>query len=139
MNQEPTGWEPVTVEHGDLVITFTNIGRRGAPVLHLFIANRDSGNGATFLVQGDQFAALAQLIAAERGPEPKRRVGKGELPSLLPDMLTPAEAAAFLRVHSKTLARWEKAGKVRCVFTAGGHRRYAKEDLAAFARQQGER
>lgn len=46
-----------------------------------------------------------------------------------PELLTPAETAAILRVDGKTLARWEKAGKIGSLRTAGGHRRYIKAEV----------
>ncbi|MHA1146429.1 MAG: MerR family DNA-binding transcriptional regulator, partial [Candidatus Helarchaeota archaeon] len=35
------------------------------------------------------------------------------------------QAAAELGVCAKTLRRWDRAGKIRCVRTAGGHRRFS--------------
>lgn len=39
-------------------------------------------------------------------------------------MLSPKEAAAFVGVHPRTLARWFQDGKIPGVLTPGGHRRY---------------
>ena len=39
--------------------------------------------------------------------------------------LTISEAAAYLNVCTKTLRRWDKAGKLNCSRTPGGHRRIA--------------
>ncbi|MFZ4497916.1 MAG: BldC family transcriptional regulator, partial [Candidatus Nanopelagicales bacterium] len=39
-------------------------------------------------------------------------------------LLTPAEVAALFRVDPKTVTRWAKAGKLTCIRTLGGHRRY---------------
>ena len=44
-------------------------------------------------------------------------------------MLTIAEASAFLGVHSDTLRRWEREGRITSHRTEGGHRRYEKQDL----------
>jgi excisionase family DNA binding protein len=41
-----------------------------------------------------------------------------------PELLTPREVAALFRVDAKTVTRWAKAGKLPCVKTLGGHRRY---------------
>ncbi|MFB4318128.1 recombinase family protein [Actinomadura sp. 21ATH] len=41
----------------------------------------------------------------------------------------PKEAAALLGVSPKTLDRWEQAGRLTAVRTAGGHRRYPVEDV----------
>ena len=37
---------------------------------------------------------------------------------------SPAKAAELLGVTPKTLARWAEAGKIECIYTEGGHRRY---------------
>lgn len=39
-------------------------------------------------------------------------------------LLTPGEVAAAFRVDRKTVTRWAKAGRLPCVRTPGGHRRY---------------
>jgi len=39
-------------------------------------------------------------------------------------LLSPAEAAAVLKVHRNTLARLEKRGELTALRTLGGHRRY---------------
>jgi excisionase family DNA binding protein len=39
-------------------------------------------------------------------------------------LLTPAEVAALFRVRPRTVTRWAKAGRLACVRTLGGHRRY---------------
>lgn len=47
--------------------------------------------------------------------------------------VSPAEASKYYNVTDQTLRRWEKAGKILCKTTAGGHRRYAiksKKDTA---------
>ena len=45
----------------------------------------------------------------------------------------PAEAAALFAVDPKTLTRWANAGKVGCIRTIGGHRRYSRAELCALA------
>lgn len=40
------------------------------------------------------------------------------------ELLTPAETAAIFGVHRKTVAQWEREGRLPCVRTLGGHRRY---------------
>lgn len=47
------------------------------------------------------------------------------------DLLTPAEVAALFRVDPKTVTRWAKAGKLSCVKTLGGHRRYLASEVNA--------
>ena len=39
-------------------------------------------------------------------------------------LLTPAEVAALYRVDPRTVTRWAKAGRLACIRTLGGHRRY---------------
>lgn len=48
------------------------------------------------------------------------------------DVVMPAEAARLAGVPLATLRRWAQAGKVPTVVTtAGGHRRFARADMAA--------
>lgn len=46
-------------------------------------------------------------------------------------LLTPAEVASMFRVDPKTVTRWAKAGKLNCVRTLGGHRRYLESEVRA--------
>lgn len=46
-------------------------------------------------------------------------------------LLTPAEVASMFRVDPKTVTRWAKAGKLSCVRTLGGHRRYLASEVQA--------
>lgn len=48
-----------------------------------------------------------------------------------PELLTPSEVARLMRVDPKTVTRWAKAGKLRCIRTLGGHRRFFAEDFAS--------
>jgi predicted site-specific integrase-resolvase len=50
-------------------------------------------------------------------------------------LLTPAEVAALFRVDPKT--RWAKAGKLTCIRTLGGHRRYRAGEVQALLEIQG--
>ena len=43
--------------------------------------------------------------------------------------LTISEAAEYLSVCTKTLRRWDKAGKLNCFRTSGGHRRIATIEI----------
>jgi excisionase family DNA binding protein len=45
------------------------------------------------------------------------------------ELLTPAEVARMLRVGPKTVTRWEQEGKLRCIKTLGGHRRFRRSDV----------
>lgn len=49
--------------------------------------------------------------------------------------LTPHEAALLLRVSPVTLRHWSLAGRLAFATTPGGHRRYAREEVARFARE----
>lgn len=43
--------------------------------------------------------------------------------------MTPAEVAAAFRVDTKTVARWAAAGRLPCIRTLGGHRRFREADI----------
>lgn len=45
------------------------------------------------------------------------------------DLATIAQAAKILGVSTKTLRRWENAGKIESIKTFGGHRRFRLEDI----------
>lgn len=46
------------------------------------------------------------------------------------DLLTPSEAAKLLGIHTKTLERWSREGRIPVAGkTIGGHRRYKREEL----------
>jgi excisionase family DNA binding protein len=44
-------------------------------------------------------------------------------------MLTPGEVAALFRVDAKTVTRWAAAGKISCIRTPGGHRRFREDEV----------
>jgi excisionase family DNA binding protein len=44
-------------------------------------------------------------------------------------LYAPYKAAEMLGVTTKTLKMWEKAGKIRCVRTPGGHRRIPESEV----------
>jgi len=46
-------------------------------------------------------------------------------------LLTPAEVAALFRVDSKTVTRWAAAGRIGCIKTPGGHRRFRETEVRA--------
>jgi excisionase family DNA binding protein len=46
-------------------------------------------------------------------------------------LLTASEVAALFRVDPKTVARWAKQGKLNCIRTLGGHRRYRYDEVMA--------
>ncbi|MDQ6796917.1 MAG: helix-turn-helix domain-containing protein [Actinomycetota bacterium] len=45
--------------------------------------------------------------------------------------LTPGKAASALHVSAKTIDRWANGGRVPCLITPGGHRRFRPEDIDA--------
>lgn len=48
-----------------------------------------------------------------------------------PELLTPAEVTALFRVDPKTVMRWADAGKLGCIRTPGGSRRYFAAEVHA--------
>lgn len=52
-----------------------------------------------------------------------KHVGVGE------PLLTPSEVAEIFRVDPKTVTRWAKVGKLNCIYTVGGHRRYRSSEV----------
>lgn len=51
--------------------------------------------------------------------------------------LTPGQVARMLGVSVKTVYRWATAGRIPCVVTLGGHRRFRPDDIAAVASSMG--
>ena len=47
------------------------------------------------------------------------------------ELLTPAEVAALFRVNVKSVSRWAKEGRLSCVRTLGGHRRFFRAEVMA--------
>ena len=45
------------------------------------------------------------------------------------DYLTPGEVARMLHVSPKTVNRWAHEGRIACIVTLGGHRRFARDDV----------
>jgi excisionase family DNA binding protein len=45
------------------------------------------------------------------------------------EYLRPEEVCKLLKVTTRTLINWDKTGKVKCVRTDGGHRRFIKSSL----------
>lgn len=44
-------------------------------------------------------------------------------------LMTPSEVARLFRVDAKTVSRWAQEGKLPCIRTLGGHRRYPREEV----------
>jgi len=51
-------------------------------------------------------------------------------PAAADALLTPSEVAALFRVDPKTVTRWAVAGRLHCIRTLGGHRRYPATQFA---------
>ncbi len=51
------------------------------------------------------------------------------------EYLTPSQAARILHVSPKTVDRWADQGRVPCIVTLGGHRRFSREVIAAVAEE----
>ena len=45
--------------------------------------------------------------------------------------MTPGEVAVLFRVDPKTVTRWAAAGRIACLRTPGGHRRFREADVLA--------
>jgi len=54
------------------------------------------------------------------------------------DLLTTVEAARIAGVGASSIKRWADQNILRCVRTAGGHRRFYREDIQAFLREHGD-
>jgi excisionase family DNA binding protein len=54
------------------------------------------------------------------------------------EYMTPGEAAAVLHVSPKTVNRWANEGRISCIVTLGGHRRFHRDAVAAAAKQMTE-
>lgn len=54
------------------------------------------------------------------------------------ELLTTAEAARLAGVGASSVKRWADQNLLRCVRTAGGHRRFRRSDFEAFLREHGE-
>jgi len=69
---------------------------------------------------------MAKVLASVPCPTPP------PAPSLADEngpLLTPTEVATIFRVDPKTVTRWAKAGRISCVRTLGGHRRYREREV----------
>lgn len=52
-------------------------------------------------------------------------------------LLTPSEVATLFGVDPKTVTRWAKGGKLSCIRTLGGHRRYRAVEVHSLLIGQG--
>jgi excisionase family DNA binding protein len=47
------------------------------------------------------------------------------------EYLAPGEVARRLHVSPKTINRWANDGRIPCIVTLGGHRRFRRDDIDA--------
>lgn len=45
------------------------------------------------------------------------------------EYLTPSQVARMLHVSPKTVNRWADQGRIGCIVTLGGHRRFARSEV----------
>jgi excisionase family DNA binding protein len=52
-------------------------------------------------------------------------------------LMTPSEVAVLFGVGSKTVGRWARTGKLKCVRTIGGHFRFDAAEVQALLEKAG--
>lgn len=53
------------------------------------------------------------------------------------EYMPPGEVARLLSVSPKTVNRWASEGRLRCIKTLGGHRRFLRSDVERIRRELG--
>jgi excisionase family DNA binding protein len=56
-------------------------------------------------------------------------------PQSQPEYLTPGEVARMLHVSPKTVNRWAHEGRIGCIVTLGGHRRFERQEVERIVEQ----
>ncbi len=51
------------------------------------------------------------------------------MPHTSEELLTPGQVAALFAVDPKTVTRWAQDGRLTCIRTLGGHRRFKAEEV----------
>jgi len=51
------------------------------------------------------------------------------------EYLTPGQVARMLHVSPKTVNRWAHEGRIPCIVTLGGHRRFQRDDVERIVEQ----
>ena len=74
-------------------------------------------------------ARSAGCRRAAKAPPVHQSAGMG-----IPDLMTPGEVAALIRVDPKTVTTWAAAGNLTAIRTAGGQRRYKSAEVRACSR-----
>ena len=67
----------------------------------------------------------------------RSRGKEGTMPEEPEEFLRPAEAAEMLHVSPQTISRWAKEGRISCVVTLGGHRRFRASEIRALVEPEG--
>ena len=49
------------------------------------------------------------------------------------EYMKPSEVARVLHVSPKTINRWANEGRIGCIVTLGGHRRFRRDEITAVA------
>lgn len=71
---------------------------------------------------------VERIAMTERSSEPDS--SRNAVPERDADeFLGPARAAHMLHVSPKTINRWANEGRIPCVVTLGGHRRFKRSDV----------
>jgi excisionase family DNA binding protein len=55
------------------------------------------------------------------------------------DYLTPSQVALILHVSPKTVDRWADQGRIGCIVTLGGHRRFPRREVVTVAEEMSRR
>jgi excisionase family DNA binding protein len=53
------------------------------------------------------------------------------------ELLTPSEVAVMFGVNAKTVTGWARAGRIPCIKTLGGHRRFRASDIRDLLAERG--
>lgn len=69
--------------------------------------------------------------------EARDEFGIDEAGRLDDPLLMPSEVAQIFGVNPKTVTRWSRRGKLRCVRTVGGHRRFRLSAIKAAMKKEG--
>ena len=56
------------------------------------------------------------------------------MPHISDELLTPGQVAALFAVDPKTVTRWSQEGRLACIRTLGGHRRFRATEVYALLR-----
>lgn len=57
------------------------------------------------------------------------------MPDSSDQLLTPGQVAALFAVDPKTVTRWAQDGRLTCIRTLGGHRRFSAAEVHALIKR----